>query len=118
MIKEAFYSPFTEEKPARTWIDERGREVLDKTPVAIPLNFGPPPSSILQLIQQLYRDMDPNNHETFADADDFDVSDELGIEMESTPYEQDFDRLAVPAEPAPKPDAVPAEPDKPQEIAS
>lgn len=119
MIKEVLYSQFIEEKPAvRDWIDEHGREVLDKTPISIPLNVAPAPSSLLQLIHQLYRDQHNTEFESFADADDFDVPDELGIEMSNTPYEQDFDHVEAPAEPAPQPSAVPAESANPQEVAS
>lgn len=108
MIKEVFYSPFVEEVVRRDWIDDQGREVLDKTPVAIPLQQSAPPVSMIQLIHQLYRDMNNAEKETFEDADDFDIPDELGIEMEKTPYETYFDRFAednpVPAEPSNVPD--------------
>lgn len=113
MIREVKYADFIEEKPViRDWIDEHGREVLDKTPVAIPLRMPQAPQSMMQLIHQLYRDMDPKNVETFEDAEDFDVPDELGIEMMDTPYEQDFDHIKSRPAPAESPSAVPAEPEK------
>lgn len=124
MIK---YSHFIEEKPvarnglpkvtltSRMMIDERGREVLDKTPVQAPVNLGAPPSSLLDFIHELYRQQRENEEvESFEDANNFDIPDEIGIEMMDTPYEQDFDHLgetagAVPApnESAPVPSPTP-----------
>lgn len=121
MIKEIRYSEFIEERPIhREWIDDHGREVLSSKPVSIPLQVAPPASSMAELIHQLYRSMKAQNEEveSFEDANDFDVPDELGLEMRNTPYEQDFDHVEVPAEPAPQPSPVPAEPDKPKEVAS
>lgn len=109
MIKEVLFSPFIEEVSTREWIDSQGREVLDKTPVAIPLHHSVPPVSMIELIHQLYRDMNNSEKETFEDADDFDVPDELGIEMENTPYETFFDRFNSPSTPPAEPSLVPGE---------
>lgn len=116
MISEVIYPEFIEEKPVvRQWIDEKGKEVLSDKPVSIPLPVTPSPASMTQLIQQLYMQMSSgkDDFESPEDADDFDVSDELGIEMRNTPYEQDFDHLAeAPAvsagsvEPSPQPEKV------------
>lgn len=108
MIK---YSHFIEEKPVargamptlrahvRTMINERGQEVLDKTPVEIPVMMTPPPSSFMEMMHALYRQQaEEQEVETFEEANNFDIPDEIGIEMTDTPYEQDFDHL----EPAPE----------------
>lgn len=104
MIREIVYSDFIEEKPVvRDWIDEHGREVLSSKPVSIPIQLPPSPSSLIELMHRLYKNMNDSEVETFEDADDFDVPDELGIEMRNTPYEVDFDHAgkdtASPEEP-------------------
>lgn len=105
MIREFRYSEFIEEKPVvRDWIDEHGREVLDKTPVSIPIMPVSAPGSMLELMHRLYREMNNPEFETFEDAEDFDVPDELGIEMRTTPYEQDFDHIEPVAQPAGAPE--------------
>lgn len=121
MIKEIHYAEFIEEVPSsraaiasreplvshRVMIDSSGREVLDNTPVSIPVPVMPAPSSMLELVHQLYREMHNQEYETFADAEDFDVPDELGIEMRNTPYEQDFDHIESVAQPAGAPEKSP-----------
>lgn len=120
MIK---YSYFIEEKPvarnglpkvtlsSRMMIDEFGREVLDKTPVQVPVDLGKPASSLMDFIHALYRQQaEQAEVETFEDANNFDIPDETGIEMMDTPYEMDFDHLvedtgvAQPAGGTPQPD--------------
>lgn len=120
MIK---YSHFIEEKPVargalptlkreiRTMVNERGQEVLDKTPVQIPIDMGKPASSLMDYIHALYRQQaEQAEVETFEDANNFDIPDETGIEMMDTPYEQDFDHFEAPATAPAEPPAVPAEP--------
>lgn len=111
MIKEIVYSKFIEEFPvSRVRIDDQGREVLSNKPVSIPIDLTPPPSSLIQLIHELYRQQAENNEvETFEEANDFDIPDELGIEMEDTPYEKDFELLAGNPAPTPEPVSVPDE---------
>lgn len=102
MIK---YAQFIEERPiVRTMIDERGREVLDKTPRKVIIPELRAPSTVMELVHSLYRQMKEQEAgvETFEDANNFDIPDELGIEMMDTPYEQDFDHLGE------TPGAVPA----------
>lgn len=116
MIK---YATFIEEKPVvRTMIDEYGREVLDKTPVSIPIQSAPAPSSLLQLMHQLYMSMSDQGVETLEEANDFDIPDEIGIEMMDTPYEQDFDHIENVPEPASQPAPVSPESTKSQEVTS
>lgn len=123
MIREIRYSKFIEERPRKdelpveesvvTLINSRGEEVLDDTPVSIPIYQAVAPSSILDLVHSLYRSMKENDeYETFADADDFVVEDELGIEMETTPYEQNFDHIASDTASSAEPPAVSHEPEK------
>lgn len=109
------YSHFIEEKPVarngkpsqkinlRMMVNERGQEVLDKTPVQIPVQFNKPATSLIDLMHQLYASMKDEGVETFEDAENFDIPDETGIEMMDTPYEQDFDH----SEPAPVPSGTP-----------
>lgn len=111
------YSHFIEEKPVarngkpsqkinlRMMVNERGQEVLDKTPVQIPVQFNKPATSLIDLMHQLYASMKDEGVETFEDAENFDIPDETGIEMMDTPYEQDFDHF----EPAPVPAGAPKE---------
>lgn len=126
MIK---YSHFIEEKPVsrngkpifsecvRTMINERGQEVLDKTPVQIPVKFEKPASSMMELIHALYRQQaEEREVETFEEANNFDIPDETGIEMMDTPYEQNFDHLEPAPETVRPPEAgspVPAETPEP-----
>lgn len=106
---------FVEERPIiKDEIDSRGREVVDTTPVAIPIKDIVPPSSMMDLIHQLYRSMADTEKETFEDADDLDIDDDDGIEMMRTPYEMDFDHVGESPAPAEKP-AEPASDPAPSE---
>lgn len=119
------YSHFIEEKPVarngrpsqklsvRTMVDERGREVLDSTPVQIPVNFPKAAPSLIDLMHQLYASMKDEGVETFEDAENFDIPDETGIEMMDTPYEQDFDHSESAPVPAGAPQESPAVVDQP-----
>lgn len=112
MIK---YAEFIEEVPVvRTMIDERGREVLDKTPRKIIIPELRAPSSVAELMHALIKQMKEQDAdvETFEDADDFNIPDELGIEMMDTPYEMDFDHLVEDSGVA-QPSGGTSEPDKP-----
>lgn len=113
MIKEFRYSDFIEEVPMqRDWIDDKGREVLSPVPREVPipaLSAPAAPSSMMELMHRLYQEMAANSQvESPEDADDFDIPDELGIEMWSTPYEKDFDHLSGSAAAPAVPPAVPA----------
>lgn len=60
--------------------DEHGREILDPTPVAMPVGFKRPPSldeRIRAFVRtELSRQAAEEGNETFEEADDFDVPDE------------------------------------------
>lgn len=80
----------------RQWVakyDEEGREIMDSTPVAIPVGFRKPETieeKILRLVKasQLQQTLDANGVETFEEAEDFDVGDDVDPQ---TPYEMVFD---------------------------
>lgn len=76
-------------------LDDLGREVLDQTPVAIPVPFTRPEPLHLRLrriVEQYHREMaDANDYETFEDADDFDVDDGVpSYEDRPSDYELNF----------------------------
>lgn len=70
-------------------LNDRGHEILDDTPVAIPLRFSRPPSRMEEMKQLLrlaqYEAMTSGRmYETPQEADDFDVGDDFDP---TTPYE-------------------------------
>lgn len=103
-------------------LDEHGREWLDQTPVEISIPFTRPEPIHLRLrriVEQYHQEMkDANEYETFDDADDFEVGDNVpSYEDKPTEYEQDFmpSREVVnklfPEQTAPKEQPSPAAPD-------
>lgn len=73
--------------------NERGEEILDPTPVSIPLNFKRP-VPLNERIKQMVRDeasllARENGYETFDEADDFDTDDDLPDPR--SPWEENFD---------------------------
>lgn len=87
------------------FLDDRGREVLDDTPVAPPVGYKPTPSMIdhvrAMVRQELSRKASEEGFETFEEADDFEVGDDY---EPSSPYEERE------LEPPPPPADVPATP--------
>ncbi|AXH73385.1 MAG: hypothetical protein [Microviridae sp.] len=73
--------------------DAKGHEVLDKTPVAVPVGWSPPPSlqeTIKRLIRhELSAKADSIGYETYDEADDFDVDDDPELK---SPYELTADQ--------------------------
>lgn len=72
-------------------LDERGHEILDPTPLAMPLKFARPPS-MAEMLQRYVRGYLSNQvadqgMETFEEADDFDVGDDFDP---SSPFEEMF----------------------------
>ena len=60
-------------------LNERGHEVLDDTPVTIPLRWSRPPSKLDEIrahLKIISREAAQNGDETFEEADDFDVGDD------------------------------------------
>lgn len=77
------------------FIDEFGREVLDQTPIAIPVPFTRPEPlhlRIRRMVEQYHQEMkEKDQYETFADGDDFDVEDGApSWEDSPSSYEVDF----------------------------
>lgn len=74
-------------------LDEKGRELLDNTPVELPLGFEHP-ESLEERIRRLVR-TSVSDHaaesgaETFEEADDFDIADDDSDPL--TPFEMEFD---------------------------
>lgn len=76
-------------------LDENGHEILDATPIAIPLGMKRP-ESIQEMVARLVRQerfraaLGKDDYESFEEADDFDVDDDYDP---TTPFEQHFDPL-------------------------
>lgn len=74
-------------------LDERGREIPDQTRPEIPLGFKRP-ETLAEKIRRLVRSehvrqsAEAYGHETFEEADDFDVGDDF---EPSSPYEEVFE---------------------------
>ena len=74
--------------------DEFGRELLDSTPMAPPVGHKKQPSMV-ELVREMVKSEHlrraalESGHETFEEADDFDVGDE--DDMPSSPHENEFD---------------------------
>lgn len=92
--------------------NEFGQEVPDQTPVNIPLKFRAPPTLQEQIRAMVRGELSQvaaqQGHETFEEADDFDVDDDYDPR---SPWELDFDQehAAEPAPAAPAPSPVGAE---------
>lgn len=74
-------------------LDKQGREILDLTPVSIPVAYTRPLSlqeQIKRMVrsEEFMRQADAAGVETFDEADDFDVGDDFDP---SSPYELEFD---------------------------
>jgi len=60
-------------------LNENGHEVLDDTPIALPLRLSRPPSRLEELrslLNVVNREALTNGQETFQEADDFNVGDD------------------------------------------
>lgn len=79
----------------RYFLDEKGREIPDPDPIAIPMGFKKP-ETLAEAVQRLVKSdqwaqqMNDTDQETFAEADDFDVGDDFDP---SSPFEQVFDPI-------------------------
>lgn len=79
-------------------LNSKGQEIPDPTPVAVPIGFGIP-ESLESKIRRMVRSeslsmaAERAGHETFEEADDFDVDDEDDM---SSPWEMDFDQEMAP----------------------
>lgn len=79
--------------PLSKQIGKDGREYGDDTPIAPPIGYKRQPTMV-EHIRRMVRDerlaqeLAAQGHETFEEADDFDIGDDYDP---STPYENDFD---------------------------
>lgn len=74
-------------------LDSEGREVLDTTPIAPPVNFNQQPSMVeyvrnLVRSEKLRMEAEEAGMETFEESEDFDVDDDVGIFSQ---WENEFD---------------------------
>lgn len=80
---------------ALRYLDHRGRERPDPTPVAPPVGYRKGKTLQQQIRdmvrnEQLQRELDRAGFDTFEEADDFDVDDDFDPK---SPYEMDFDMI-------------------------
>lgn len=82
-----------------------GSEICDSTPIETPLHINRPMSiaeRVRSLVQgELSRRAAEQGHESFEEADDFDVGDDYDP---TSPYEQNFDQQLAPLPDLPKTD--------------
>lgn len=82
------------ELPKFKWMDEKGREVPDPQPVAIPAGFKRPETlaeQVRRLVrsEKLAQDAADQGFETFEESEDFEIDDDMFDP--SSPYEEVFD---------------------------
>lgn len=98
--------------------DERGREILDPTPVDFPLNFKRPMTIQEQIRtfirQELSQTAAAQGEETFEEADDFDVDDDFDP---TSPWELNYEQQASPID-GPPGAGDPGAPEKPGKSAA
>lgn len=77
-------------------LTDRGHEILDETPVQLPVNFRRPEPLHVRIQRMILEEIAKNHEgfESFKDAEDFDVEEDGEIEDMSSPYEQDFDHIS------------------------
>lgn len=80
------------------YLDARGRELPDPTPIAPPIGYRRQPSLAEQIRQmvrseKLAQELDARGVETFEEADDFDVGDDYDPQ---SPYEATFEPTPIP----------------------
>lgn len=102
---------FIQETPMkpRSELDKNGHEIPDSRTLAPALNLRPEPTLAERIreitrSERLRQEAIAAGHETFEEADDFEVGDDYDPE---SPYEMEFD-------PPPRPQAAPAEAGTPQ----
>lgn len=75
-------------------LDEHGNFVVDATPLAPPIGYKKQPSMV-ELVREMVRserlkaEAEANGHESFEEAEDFDIEDDP--DMMRSPWENDFD---------------------------
>lgn len=76
-------------------LSERGREIPDPTPVAMPIGFKRPEALVDQIRRFVRRELSESaaghGYETFEESDDFDIEDDDDYDPQS-PWELNFDQ--------------------------
>lgn len=85
--------PVKEFPEGKAVLDSDGSEILDPRPMALPIGFERPESiqdTIRRLVtdRQIKAELEASGVESFDEADDFEVEDDLPLE---SPYEENFD---------------------------
>lgn len=111
MAKRAKKPAFIEERPTKSLLDEQGREIVDSRPIAASLGIKREPTLAERIkatvrSEYLAHQAKLQGHETFEEADDFEVGDDYDP---TSPYENEFD-----PEPGPRPQAAPPQAEQPQ----
>ncbi len=87
-------------------LDERGHEILDSTPIAVPVGFKIPESLDSQIRrfvrQELSLQASAQGQESFEEADDFDIEDDFDGNDPKSEWELNFDQESAPRKPEPK----------------
>lgn len=79
-------------------LDSRGAEILDTTPISLPIKFSRPEPLHLRIRRMVIAEMNAlrtsDDFESFEEADDFEVGDDVpSFESNPTEYEQGFDNI-------------------------
>lgn len=87
------HEEFIQPSAADTYLDARGREKPDPTPIAPPIGYKRQPSLAEQIrnmvrSERLAMEAQAAGYETFEEADDFDTGEDLDPR---SPYEVEFD---------------------------
>lgn len=93
--------------------DEKGRELPDPTPIAMPVGYHKPEPLIEQIRRlvknELSRKAEADGFESFEEADDFDTGEDAELR---SPYELDDRPIDDPAKPEVKTEVPPVIPPK------
>lgn len=79
-------------------LDSRGAEILDSTPISLPIKFNRPEPLHLRIRRMVIAELNAartsDEYETFEEADDFEVGDGVAsFESSPTEYEKGFDNI-------------------------
>lgn len=81
-------------------LDSRGAEILDTTPISLPIKFTRPEPLHLRIRRMVIAELNAartsDEYESFEEADDFEVGDDVpSFESKPTEYEQGFDNIPL-----------------------
>ena len=96
--------------------DERGREILDQTPVALPLHYDRPEPLHLRIRRMIMDELHGSNEPYDpAEENDFDVDESSSFEDQLSPAEQYYLDVTRPPDPPADPAPVDAPDPSPSE---